>query len=55
MFSAGNLRQCVIIDIIDDDLVEFPEEFIIILSSNMVNVQLINHFQFIIIEDNDGT
>ena len=56
VFNADNPRQCITVNITDDDAAEFDEFCFVVIALNesLVNVQLTNEFTDIVITDNDG-
>ena len=54
LFRVGQEQQCVNITILDDDLLESPENFSIILATESARVVLNPDHAVVDISDNDG-
>ena len=53
-FTSTQFRDCANIAIVDDNLIEGPETFNVILSSNNFQVNILSSTALVIIADNDS-
>ncbi len=54
LFSPGQVRQCINIIILEDDILEGPEDFQTTLSTSVDRVTLDPELAIVNISDNDG-
>ena len=54
LFRSGQEKQCVNITILDDELLEAPEDFNVVLTAETSRVTLDLDYAVVDISDNDG-